>query len=282
MIVALCMGALAWGAEPANAIAYLGLTEGYWQVWVMSADGAHTHQVTHSSGDKMRVSWYPDTKRLFVNGSDGQVYRVDLASGKETRIPTGLHGFQDAVLSPDGKSFAFSMSMSGSVDDHDIWIADEDGGHARKLTMMPWLQHEPAWSADSRWIYFLSGDGGQAHDIWRVDVADRHTEQMTANDLYHFDVAVASDGRLAYSGNRTGHYDLWVRSLDGADHALTNDAALDAHPSWSPDGSSLVFESSSGGALGIWWTDLNGGRKRLTAPDVPSRYPVWKSSGSTP
>jgi TolB protein len=281
MIAAFCIGALALTAQPTSAIAYLALTDGYWQVWTMSEEGANARQVTRSPGDKMRVSWYPDAKRLFMTGSDGHVYRVDAVSGEEKRIPTSLQGFQDAVLSPDGKTFAFSMSMSGSVDDHDIWIADENGDHARKLTTMPWLQHEPAWSADSRWIYFLSGNGDQTHDIWRVAVEDRHTEQITANDLYHFEVAVASDGRLAYSGNQTGHYDIWIRPLNGTDRALTDDAALDAHPSWAPDGNNVVFESSSGGTLGIWWVDLNSGqRKRLTAPEVPSRYPVWKTAGS--
>lgn len=194
-----------------------------------------------------------------------------------------LQGFQDAVLSPDAKAFAFSLSTSGSVDDHDIWVANEDGTHTQKLTSMPWLQHEPAWSVDGRSIYFLSGNGGQAHDIWRVGVADRRTEQLTNNQLYHFDVAASADGSLAFSSNRSGSYDIWVRSPAGEDHQLTHDVALDARPSWAPDGKSLVFESSTGGTLGIWRINLaTGERIRLTKADVPSRFPVWRTLEKAP
>lgn len=273
---------LALGASN-ESLAYLELRDGFWQVSILSADGSASRPVTHSAGDKTRVSWYPDGKRLLVNGADGKIYRVDVASGQETLIRTELSGFQDAVLSPDGKRIAFSLSTSGSVDDHDIWLVNEDGTALRKLTTMPWLQHEPAWSADARYVYFLSGSGGQVHDIWRVGVSDRRTEQLTSNQLYHFDVTVAKDGRLAFSSNRSGNYDIWIRTSAGDDRPITQDAALDARPEWSADGKRLFFESSSGGGLGIWSIDIDGShRKRLTSAEGQARFPVVFDAGVTP
>lgn len=273
---------LALGASN-ESLAYLELREGFWQVSVLSTDGSASRPVTHSTGDKTRVSWYPDGKRLLVNGADGKIYRVDVASGQETLIRAELSGFQDAVLSPDGKQIAFSLSTSGSVDDHDVWLVNEDGTALRKLTTMPWLQHEPAWSADARYVYFLSGNGGQVHDIWRVGISDRRTEQLTSNQLYHFDVAVAKDGRLAFSSNRSGHYDIWIRTSEGQDRSITQDAALDARPAWSADGKRLFFESSYGGGLGIWSVDIDGThRKRLTSVEDQARFPVVFDAGATP
>lgn len=272
-----------WAGGGRNDIAYLALTDGYWQVWVMSDDGSNRRQITRTLDDKACASWYPDGKMLLVNGTDGKVYRVDLIDGQESPIHISLQGFQDAVLSPDAKHFAFSLSTSGSVDDHDIWMANEDGTDVQKLTTMPWLQHEPAWSLDGRFIYFLSGNGGQTHDIWSVEISDRRTTQITANQLYHFDVTVGGHGSLAYSSNRTGNYEIWVRSASGKERQITKDPALDARPAWAPDGKSLVFESSRGGTIGIWRVNLeNSELHRLTEIGIPSRFPVWRGNGQTP
>lgn len=277
-VIALAAIFMAFGAKThAAEIAYLGLDDGVWQVWVIDAEGSEPRQITESPSDKVRVSWYPDGRRLFVNATDGFVYTVELDSGRETRVPTELNGFQDAVLAPDGERFAFSLSTSGSVDDNNIWLASANGHNQQKLTSMPRLQHEPVWSPDGTALYFLSGDGGQAHNIWRIDLAERRPKQITANQLYHFDVAVSSDGTLAYSNNRDGAYDLWLRGPEGAERRLTDDSALDARPSWSPDGRRLVFESSRDGGPDLWLVDIESGSlTRLTHTGGGARYPVWR------
>jgi TolB protein len=259
-------------------LAFLRLTDGVWQVWTMRADGSDQRQVTRSAFDKMRASWYPDG-RLLVSASDGSAYRVEATDGREARIPLTLSGFQDAVVAPDGSRIAFSLATSSSVDDHDIWLVDERGAQARKLTSMPGLQHEPSWSVDGQYVYFLSGSGGQTHDIWRVSVSNLHAEQITANQLYHFDVAVDARGDLAFSSNRSGSYEIWIRRAAGEDRQLTRDTALDAHPSWSPDGSEIAFESTRGGKPAIWIIHLASGQSEQLGDDLaPSRFPVWRGT----
>jgi TolB protein len=269
------------GGDPSSELAYLQLTDGVWQVWTVRADGTAARPVTSSRYDKTRASWYPRGDTLLVNASDGNAYRVAARTGQEILVKTSLTGFQDAVVSPDGATFVFSLSTSGSVDDHHIWLAHADGSNLTKLTSMPWLQHEPSWSADGRYVYFLSGKGEQTHDIWRVEVASRRTEQITANDLYHFDVAIAPDGSLAYSSNRTGRYEIWIQQLGEQARQLTHDETLDARPTWSPDGRSLAFESTSSGRSAIWKVDADGShRQRLTPPSVSARFPVWGNPGA--
>lgn len=260
----------------ASEIAYLGLAGSVWQCWVMDANGENARQVTRSTHDKMRVSWFPDGKRLLVNAANGAAYEVDLATGAEVRVPAELSGFQDAVVSPDGQKMAFSLSTSGSRDDNNIWIHDLRDSALRKLTGMPWLQHEPVWSPDGKEIFFLSGDGGQTHDIWRMPVNGGKANQLTANQAYHFDVSVAGDGTLAYSNNRDGSYDLWLRRPDGVEQRLTDHPALDARPSWSPDGRRLVFESTRDGGPDLWLLEIESGELiRLTHTQGSARAPVW-------
>ena len=265
-----------WGESPQTTIAYLAYTDGYWQVWLMEDDGGGQRQVTKSPYDKSRVSWYPNGEFLLVNGNQGELNRVELSSGDETPVPVPLEGMNDAVMSPDGEHIAFSLSTSGSIDDNNIWLVDSDGKNQQKLTNMQGLQHEPVWSPDGNSLYFLSGMGGQAHDIWQLTLATMEAEQLTTSSLYHFDVAVSRDGQVAFSSNRSGNYEIWIRSIEGKLHQITNNPGMDGKPAWSPDGTVLIFESSREGAPNLWKTNLADVEPdKLTKHERGARAPVW-------
>ena len=261
-------------------IAFLAQAGGTWQVWVMPQAGAEPRRVGQLSEDVARLSWFPDGKALLVNLQDGRLMKVDATSGNAIPINVPVSGILDAVVSPDGMHIAYSVSMGESTDRNDIWTLNIASGATQKITAIPGLQHEPVWSSDGKTIYFLSGRGGQFHDIWQVDIASRATTQLTVNELYHFDIAARDDGTLVYSSNRGGHYDLWQRAAKGKSERLTDDAALDARPSWSPDGLRIVFESTRGGASNLWVYDTK--RKainRLTNVPNGARMPVWAPAG---
>lgn len=269
-----------WAAQA--EIAYLAWTEGFWQVWVIDERGGDRTQITRSASDKTRVSWFPDGNRVLVNGNDGKVLEVDTGTGREIAIPLEQAPILDAIVSPDGRQIAYSFSTA--IDGNDIWIVNRDGSGVHKLVKQAALQHEPAWSADGAFVYFLSGDGGQAHDIWRVRLTDQTSEQLTVGALYHFDVAVAPDGTLAYSSNRDGNYELYLQAIGEtprrSPERLTNDPALDARPSFSPNGQALVFESTRSGAPQIWLMDLRSRKVRqLTNHELGARAPAWCSNG---
>jgi TolB protein len=262
----------------AGRVGFLAVADGYWQVWEIAPDGSGEHRITSSPGDKTRCSWYPDGEHLLVNTLDGRVLKVARGSGQEERIPIPFEGVLDAVLSPTGRWIAFSVSTANSKDANEIWIVRADGSGLERLTVMKHLQHEPAWSPDERWIYFLSGDGVQAHDIWRVEVRSQNTEQLTAGELYHFNVAVSPGGTLAYSGNRTGNYEIWIRDEKGSAAPLAADPAFDESPSWSPDGTSVIFASTRGGPINLWKARPGDGQAEpLTNHPQGARAPCWWS-----
>lgn len=264
-----------------DRIAYLAFTDGYWQVWTVDLRDERPSQVTRSPRDKTRVSWFPEGRSLLVSALDGRVYRANAETGEESPLPLPLHGMTDAVLAPDGKRIAFSLSTADARDDNEIWMVGLDGSGLTKLTNMPWLQHAPSWDPRRPSIYFLSGDGGQSHDVWRISLETRSREQITAGALYHFDLAVSRDGRIAFSSNRSGSYEIYVQELDGSGeeaHQVTEHPALDAGPSWAPDGSAIAFHSLRSGALNLWIKDLeSGGLKRITSHSGGARDPAWWS-----
>jgi TolB protein len=262
-------------------IAFLAQAEGRWQLWWIPAAGAAPAQVTRLSQDVARLSWFPEGQDVLANLQDGRLMRVSVRNGASEPLTFPFAGVLDAVIGPDGQRIAFSTTLADSNDQNDIWIYDLSNGQQRKLTSMPGLQHEPAWSADGKSIYFLSGKGQQTHDIWRVDVATGSTEQLTVNALYHFDLAVRDDGAVAYSGNQGGHYDLWLLPSTGKAERLTHDAALDARPSWSPDGKSIVFESTREDEVpNLWRIDVGSKQvQRMTQIPGGARMPVLAPIG---
>lgn len=267
---------------PSSApIAFLAQGDGRWQVWWMPTPESAPKQVTHLPQDVAKLSWFPGGQEVLANLQDGRLLRVNVRTGVTQPVNFPFAGILDAVIGPDGQRVAFSMSLADSNDRNDIWIYDLQSGERRKLFSMPGLQHEPAWSPEGKSIHFLSGKDTQTHDIWRVDVASGSTEQLTVNSLYHFDLAVRGDGTVAYSGNQGGNYDLWLLPPKGKPERLMDDAALDACPSWSPDGESLVFESTREGATpDLWrWDEDTRQIKRITHIAGGARMPVWAVAG---
>jgi len=258
-------------------VAYLALTSGIWQVWTMRNDGSEARQVTRSQSDKTRVSWYPSGNRLLVNDNQGSVSEVELSTGSVKAVELGLKPVLDAVLSPDGTQIAFSFNGADSPDGHDLWIESIDGSGRQRLTDMPGLQHEPTWSSDGKFLYFLSGSGKQTHDIWRLELRSGNREQLTAADLYHFDVAASADGTLAFSGNRTGSYELYLQPVKKEALLLTHDGAFAGHPNFSPDGRELLFESTRSGSLEIWKIEIESQHlTQITHQPGGARAPVWR------
>ena len=84
-------------------------------------------------------------------------------------------------------------------------------------------------------------------------------------------------GLIAFASDRTGDYEVYAIRPDGTgEQRLTNDAARDRGPSWSPDGGRLAFQSDRAGVGDdIWIINADGsGAERLTS-DPSSVLPGW-------
>ncbi|HEU4726906.1 MAG TPA: S9 family peptidase [Kofleriaceae bacterium] len=87
----------------------------------------------------------------------------------------------DPAVSPDGKLVAFAVretDFDANRGRFDIWLAQADGPGVRQLTTHPENDHEPQWSADGAWIYFLSSRSGSSQ-VWRIRPGGGEAEPVT-------------------------------------------------------------------------------------------------------
>ncbi len=89
-----------------------------------------------------------------------------------------------AAVSPDNKWVAFPVrntDVEANRGRFDLWMVGVDGSGLRRLTSHPDNDTDPTWSADGKWIYFMSSRGGSSQ-VWRISPAGGEAEQMTKVD----------------------------------------------------------------------------------------------------
>jgi len=193
----------------------------------------------------------PDLSFVSANGdwlialdADGQ------SIGPIARLPTGSSPSALALF-PDRRSIAFVVSVKGvdmSGVGSDIWAIDVDGSNLRKL-----VEHE---SSDVRYssvvidpsgsvAYFhrSSRRNGYEESIERLDLTKKKCTRIGSVDN-GYGMAVSPDGQTLLYVRGTENTRLWRMGTDGSDvrpFFSVEDTWVAGDPSFSPDGSSVVF-----------------------------------------
>ncbi len=97
----------------------------------------------------------PDGARIAHYDKDQQLWVLDVASGKQTKIASSVQGdFDDLAWSPDSKYLAYATPEPNQLTRIYLWEASS--GKVVPVTSDRYDSANPAWSRDSQWIYFLS------------------------------------------------------------------------------------------------------------------------------
>lgn len=101
-----------------------------------------------------------------VDNQLGRVHQKVINSTKVDIFPT---------FSPDGSTFAFVSSRSGSME---LWLADLDGSNARQLTSFASEVSRPIWSPDGNSIALSVLENG-VFDLWIVSPKEERARRLT-------------------------------------------------------------------------------------------------------
>ena len=145
--------------------------------------------------------------------------------------------------------------------------------------------------ADGR-IAFSSNRTGN-YEIYSMNPDGSDVRQLTNSPRDDAQAAWSPDGtKIAFASNRTGNDEVYVMNADGSGVVnitqnsgncppgaeVPSACAADAQPSWSPDGSQIVFTSFRGGGLALWIMNADGSNPRMLSESGVN--PSWSPDGT--
>lgn len=130
----------------------------------------------------------------------------------------------------------------------------------------------------------LFSTGAPADDVQFEGRAAADLQQHTAaSEGADFDPDVDLTGRrLVFASTRHSRFSrLYLKAVDGATLTqITDEAADDVQPAFSPDGTRLAFASNRSGQWDIWLVDTNGkSPTQITDNPAADLHPSWSPDG---
>ncbi len=266
---------LALGALAGAATAFLAL-RGRTGQGSSPLAGATYRRLTNLPGAESWPSLSPDGQTVAFthrSGSNLDVW-IQRAGG---RNPINLtadcrEDSYSPAFSPDGNSIVYGSQCG----DGGLFLMGATGESSRRLTD---VGSAPAWSPDGREVFYATelfagpyGRGGTS-EIWAVEVGTGKTRKISA-DIDAIQPAVSPHGlRVAYWALPAGggQRDIWTMPYKGLAAGeqpvpVTQDAAVDFNPVWSPDGKALYFLSNRSGAMNLWKIPIDEATGRPLGP----------------
>ncbi len=158
------------------------------------------------------------------------------------------------TISPDGQNRVLVQDIQGVPQ---LIMQPLYDGYSERITYSAFACYHPSWSPDGEYIAFVSQSGGH----W--DVVDPRDEAV--RDLRYMEDTINDD--------------IYLKPIHGVgfQRLTDNHWEFDKHPSWSPDGTQIVFWSNrETGHSQIWVMNADGSDPRNLSNDPYNNWdPVW-------
>jgi dipeptidyl aminopeptidase/acylaminoacyl peptidase len=259
------------------------------------------------SPDGNRVAWVQSSE------TGSAIYVQDLKSpgAKPKRISavSDVHAASEDTIawSPDSKHLAFLSDVEGEGQSN-FYVANVEGGSARKLTSLKGYLADPAWAPDQKTLAFLFTENAPRvagplmpmvpetgvidqkiyeQRLTLVDVGSGKVRQLSPPEMYVYQYDWSPDGKAfaaiaAHGAGDSNWYvaELYVLSAENGELKPVYKPSLQiAVPRWSPDGKTIAFIGglmSDEGSIGgdIFTVSATGGDARNATPAIAAS-PSW-------
>ncbi len=134
-------------------------------VWIFDVERTVGERFTFDDGDDFGPNWSrPDGDRLFYSSlRQGSIHLYEKParrSGTETLLLQDDLGKFNAHPSSDGQFVAY-VAGGGIIARSDIWVLPLGGKKPFALLESPFLESQPQFSPDGRWLAFMSNRSGR-------------------------------------------------------------------------------------------------------------------------
>jgi Tol biopolymer transport system component len=265
-------------------------------LWVVPSAGGEIRQLTRE-GDAVQPRWSPGGRRVAFWGlklGSGQrdIWTVPAAAtGEPVHVAVTADPVVDwnPVWAPDGRSLYFASERGGSMNLWRVGIDEASGrprGEPEPVTTPSRTSGSITFSRDARLLMFVSSDRRSSIQRLGLDPAAGRVREpprpafQGSRVIYTQDIS--PDGEWIAFTTLGGREDLFVVKSDGTRYRqITDDAARDRGPKWSPDGTRIAFYSDRSGRYEAWTVRPDGsGLEPLTKTTGQGRTDVvWSPDG---
>ncbi|MGQ0646911.1 MAG: hypothetical protein ACT4P7_05035 [Gemmatimonadaceae bacterium] len=273
-----------------DCIAFTSNRDGNWEIYTVNADGGPTRLTNNRRRDEY-PAWSPDrTKIVFASTRDRnwEIYVMNADGTNPTRLTTNAASDLAPAWSPDGSKIAFASMRDRNWE---IYVMNVDGTGVTRLTASKYYDQFPSWSPDGTKIAFNSSRIGNQQEIFVMNADGSGVTRLTTQMGMDYDPVWSPDGsKIAFTGTVGGSHDIYSVNADGT--GLNNlssrmcpslcsfVSAAQMMPSWSRDGSQIVFASdwypAGTSPLSLFAMNADGtGAARLPNQSRTSYQPAW-------
>jgi Tol biopolymer transport system component len=195
--------------------------------------------------------------------------------------------------SPDATRITFSTDRA-EAGNADVYVMNADGSGVKRLTDAPGEDRGTSWTSDGELIVFHSSrdrDATHTFDVFTMNPDGTDQTKIFTNGSAAYVCGDSETGTIVFNSNGDplgtnpeGDFEIFTMDIDGSNvFQVTNNAVLDSGPKWSPDCSTISYNSlDTGGSLDIFRIDADGtGQVNLTnTPGVFDAFSAFSPDGT--
>ena len=233
-----------------------------------AVDGGNVRQLAKAAdGNRyINLAWSPKgdsiaTVYFSQTDSNDHLSKVSIADGSEKPVESNIPWLRlrGVAWLPDASALVIS-GRDVETQTSQLWQIDQPSGATERITNDLSLYTGATVTKDGKSV--LSVQENYLSNIW-VASTDGKPLKVTSElgrDEGMSGLAVAPDGRMAYTVRVKGDQDIWTINSDGTGgRQITFNSKANFSPVYSRDGRFIVFVSTRGGGFDIWRMDSDGG-----------------------
>ncbi len=258
--------------------------------------GTSTTTVRQNVSERAAVNPVSGRIAFASPGATGLLYIWDInANGANMTLLTPADNDNDLsdeggwhpAYSPNGELLAIASRRGGTPSIYLIDAASGDRALLQRVTPETGtgLDEMPNWHPSGDSLIYASTRPDGNYDIRTINSDGSGLTELiatAAEEKWPCYNPVNPD-QVVFQSDAAGNTDIWVYTISTATavNITAGSPFRDEAPSWSPDGTAIVFHSDRGGFFDIWKVAPDGsGLTQLTNDARSDGYPVWNGDGS--